>query len=109
MDEDAIRLSATSLATYVGAKNPDDPFAEQCWSEAVALVNRRCGKDLAAVPDGVLDRAYLEVGAELYHRRATKNGAAQFAVPDAQPIRIARDPLVSAYPLIDPYLGPGIG
>lgn len=106
MAEDDRRLTAENLAEYVGAKDRGDAFAGQCWAEATELVNRHCGK--ATVPAVILGRATEECGAELFHRRSTKNGLAQFATPDAQPVRVARDPMVAAYPLLDPYLGPGI-
>ena len=53
------------------------------------------------------DRVIRRIGqaAELYHRKNTKNGIAQFAVPDmASPIRIARDPMVAAYPILNRFL-----
>jgi len=98
-------MSATDLATFVRANDTDAPFVEQSWDQAVALIAGFVGT--ADVPAEVLQRATLEVGAELFHRRATKNGVAQFATPDAAPVRIARDPMVAAYPLLAPFVGGG--
>ena len=55
----------------------------------------------------VQERAVLEVGSELFHRRNAPNGVAQFAALDGAPIRVARDPMVAARPLLSPYLGGG--
>lgn len=94
-----------TLAAYVGA--PVSDLVTSAWQTALELVDAHCGTSRSKVPTHVLQRAYLEVGAELFHRKATKNGVAQFALPDAEPIRIARDPMVAAYPLLRPYLPGG--
>jgi hypothetical protein len=99
-------VDASDLLTYVGATATQQDFAESCWAQAVALVGGFVGE--AEVPQDVLDRACLEVGAELFHRKSTKNAMAQFATPDGNPIRIARDPMVAAYPLLVRYVGPGV-
>lgn len=113
-----VTVTEEQLATYVGLSSVT-PFVSWCRAEAIALVN---GWILSVVQDEqwaknldpydyvsgwALDRAYLEVGAELFHRKSTKNAVAQFAAPDGTPVRIARDPLVAAYPLLRPFLGGG--
>lgn len=98
-------MRAESLFEYVGAGDSQTAFVSECWDEALALVSAYVGA--AVVPPVILSRATLEVGAELFHRRATKNGVAQFATPDASPIRIARDPMIAAYPILDRYVGGG--
>jgi len=60
------------------------------------------------VPPVVLDRAIKEVGSELFHRRQAPGGVAQFAGLDGAPIRVARDPMVSAYPILARHVGPAI-
>lgn len=61
------------------------------------------------VPQSIMRRAILEVGAELFHRRQAPNGITQFAMPNGPaPVRVARDPLVAARDLLAPFLGPGI-
>lgn len=102
-------MSAADLQHYVRAADGDLDFVTDCYDEATALVD----KHVAGVPDGdvpdvVLSRAVLEVGAELFHRRATKNGVAQFATGDGQPVRVARDPMVAARPILAPYVALGI-
>lgn len=95
-----------ALRAYVGAPESDATYVGSCWGEAKALVDRYVG-DLD-VPDEILNRAYLEAGSELYHRRNAPNGIAQFATLDASPIRVARDPMVGVYPILNPYVGLGI-
>lgn len=103
------------LKEYVKASDSDDDFLSDCWEEAIELVGNHVGgrdaeKRIAAVeliPSSVIARAYLEVGSELFHRRAAPNGISQFASPDGTPVRVARDPMVGAYPILAPYMPPG--
>lgn len=84
----------------------DSDYVEQCVAEAKEMVANHIGK--ATVPTSIVDRAELEVGAELFHRRQSRNGIAGLDGVDAAPMRIARDPMKAAAPLLAPYLGPGI-
>ena len=94
------------LSTYVGAGAADAEFVAACEAEATALVGAFVGT--ATVPSEVLGRASLEVGSELFHRRSAPNGVAQFGTLDgAAPLRVARDPMVGAYPLLNRYVGGG--
>lgn len=98
------------LAEYVGLPGGPTAFVTQCARDAAELVATWLGEWSAldpGVPFDVLDRAILEVGAELFHRKNTKNAVAQFATPDGSPVRIARDPMVAAYPLLRPWIGGG--
>jgi hypothetical protein len=90
------------LKAYVGSSEQDDQYVEDCWD---------IGKDLVAsyiqsanIPPQVLRRAYMEVGSELYHRRNAPMGISQYASYDGSPIRIARDPLIGVYPLLNRYM-----
>lgn len=95
------------LKDYVGSTTPDDAFVEACWDEAVALVTKFVGT--ATVNADVLVRAYVECGSELFHRRSAPNGVAQFATLDGgAAIRVARDPMVGAYPILTPWVGLGV-
>lgn len=98
----------TDLKSYVNASDLDDDFVEHCWDQAHLLVSNFCGTN-DTVPAKVLDRARIEVGQELFSRRAAPNGIAQFATMDgSNAVRVARDPMVGAYPLLQPYVGQGI-
>lgn len=99
-------LTVNDLITFVGDRSsvPDTAYATQCWAEAQALVTVALGASASLVPEPILDRATLEVGSELYHRRNAPNGISQFATTDGAPIRVARDPMVGAWPLLKPYM-----
>lgn len=103
-------MDATNLAEYVGAPDSDSAYVEQCWDEADSLVTAYIGSidPVIDLPIAIVDRATLEVGSELYHRRQAPNGVAQFSSFDGAPIRVARDPMLSAYPLLQRYLGAGL-
>ena len=97
------------LKAYVGAPDSDNAFVASCWTEAHALVDKFCGVAVADVPASVLQRAKVECGSELFHRRSAPNGIAQFANLDgSSAVRVARDPMVAAYPLLTPYIGLGV-
>jgi hypothetical protein len=100
------------LKGYVRSQAGDDAFVQSCWAEATQLVEDAC-KDVEGnaidVPISVRDRAKVEVGSELFHRRQAPNGVAQFATADGNPVRVARDPMVGAWPILRPYIGLGIG
>lgn len=103
---------------YVGLPAPATPDAvpalvTRCASAASELVwawlngtDWRYSGDVPASMS-LIDRAILEVAAELYHRKNTKNAVAQFASPDGSPVRIARDPMVAAYPILRQLVGGG--
>jgi hypothetical protein len=95
-------MDVTTLRNYIGASTEDDAFIEECLKSAVLLVNEYCGT--SNIPTSVKERCYLEVGSELYHRRSAPLGIAQYATFDQAPARIARDPLVGVYPILDRYI-----
>jgi hypothetical protein len=99
------------LKAYVGASDSDNTFVAACWTEATALVSEYLGDAEVDVNADVLKRSKIEVGSELYHRRSAPNGVAQFATLDGgNAIRVARDPMVGAYPLLARYMpGGGLG
>ena len=90
------------LKAYVGASSNDDEFVQDCWNTAKDLIASYVQS--ATVPANVLKRCYLEVGSELFHRRSAPMGVTQFATYDGSPIRVARDPLVGVYPLLNRYM-----
>lgn len=95
------------LKAYVNAPAADDELVEANWLEAHALITVFIGD--ATVPSVIHDRARIVVGAELYGQRAAPNGIAQFATFDGQnAIRVARDPLTGAYPLLSRFVPLGI-
>ncbi len=91
------------LQEYVGAPDSDAAFAVECFVEASMLVSKYVGA--AEVPLEIRQRAMIEVGSELYHRRQAPMGIAQFSTID-NPVRIARDPMNAAYPLLNKWVLP---
>jgi len=56
-----------------------------------------------------LDNAYLQVGSELFHRRNAPSGIAQFSSLDGtSPVRVAKDPMTSVYPLLNRWVVNGV-
>ncbi|MHA7293693.1 hypothetical protein [Arthrobacter sp. HLT1-21] len=97
-----------ALATYVQASETDQ-YVIDCADEAVAMVARPVSKVPAdTVPASAVARAVLEAGAELYHRRQSRNGLVGLDSPEFAPMRIARDPMKAAMPFLQPYLGPAV-
>jgi hypothetical protein len=90
------------LKGYVGAIEADDAFVQECWDTAEDLIASYIRS--TKIPAQVLKRCYLEVGSELYHRRNAPMGISQYASYDGAPIRIARDPLIGVYPLLNRYM-----
>lgn len=99
-------MPAPDLARFVGAP-ASDPYVAECAAEAADLVAAHVGARASAVPARVMARAVLEVGADLYHRRSARNGIAGFEDTDMAPapVRINRDPLVPARPILAPWMG----
>lgn len=92
----------TDLKAYVGSSDMDDTFVEDCWETAQDMVASYVKS--AKVPSRVLKRAYMEVGSELYHRRSAPMGVTQYATYDGAAIRVARDPLIGVYPILNRYM-----
>lgn len=97
------QLIAT-LRDYVGAPQGLDSYLDDCLMVADALVTQDAPD---SVPEAVRTRAVIEVAAELFHRRNAPNGIKSFGDLDgAAAIRVARDALVAARPLLDPWRNP---
>jgi hypothetical protein len=90
------------LKNYVGASDNDDAYVQECWNIARDLIASYIQSTV--IPPQVLRRAYMEAGSELYHRRNAPMGISQYATYDGNPIRIARDPLIGVYPLLNRYM-----
>lgn len=102
-------MTVADLRAYVNSSQADDEaFLTACWTEARELVWGYVGVHEDRVPTSVMDRAILEVGAELFHRKQAPGGITQFATIDGpSPVRMARDPMLGAYPLLNRWLPGG--
>lgn len=108
----------TALAAEVeSAEELDDyAFVESASGEALALVTKHLlrGTDdedqpiYYDVPDVIALRACVDVGRDIYYKRTARNGIVSFNSPDIQPMRVRNDPMGAAYPILQPFTGPGI-
>jgi hypothetical protein len=98
------------LEWYVQASGDDAPYAKESEGVARQMVIDFIGGESNPfdVPDAVVERAVLEVGADIYYRKASKNGLVTMQGVDPQLFRINRDPMASAYPLLRRYLVMGL-
>ena len=100
-------VTTDDLLDFVGGQESDRDFAEKCLAQAMMLTNAYCLR--AEVPEEILDNSYLQVGSELFHRRNAPSGIAQFSSLDGtSPIRVAKDPMMSVYHLLDRWVQRGV-
>lgn len=99
-------VTVEELREYIGASVSDDEFLGECLTAAVALVEAYTGG--VDVPVAIEDLAYKQVASELFNRRNAPNGIAQFSTFDGSPIRVARDPMTSTYPLLNAWVVGGV-
>lgn len=99
------------LKTFVGSDDDYeyDSLFQECFEEAQVLVDKYVGTSV--VPEIILDRSYLEVGADLFNRRSAPNGVMnqQYATVDGigtTPYRISRDPMSAAYKILGRWVTP---
>lgn len=101
---------ATTLDWYVNAVGDDAPFAKESAEVAQQMVEDFIGgvQNPFGVPEEVVARAVLEVGADLYYRKASRNGVVTMEGVEPQMFRLHRDPMAAAYPLLRRYLVMGL-
>ena len=98
----ASETELAALSDYVGS--PSNDYMAGCIDVAGNLVDQ---EKPAGLPEEVRNRAVMEVAAELWHRRNAPNGIKSFGDLDgAGVIRVARDALVAARPLFEPWTNP---
>jgi hypothetical protein len=96
-------VTLAQLQAYIGTDETGD-FINSCLTAGNAHVGNYIG-EVDTVPNEIHRQAILICASELYHRRSAPNGTAQFASMDGTPIRVNKDPMVSVYPLLLPYVG----
>lgn len=102
-------VTLSDVQVYVGAEADEHvDLLTNCLAEAGAMVTKFVGGSL--VPEAILDRATLEVAADLFNRREAPNGItnAQYATADgfAAGMRINRDPMAAAYEILRRWVLP---
>lgn len=105
---DELQQLAERLRAYVTPEarhvNIDETFVRECAAEALALVGQLVGSSAAIVPAEIRQRAVVEAGSELFHKRQAPNGISQFADAAGTPMRVARDPMNVARVILQPFL-----
>ena len=98
-------VTLAEFQAYVGTEEVD--FPTECLASGLALVLRYIGA-VTTVPQAITDQATYIAASELFHRRSAPQGVAQFAALDGSPVRVARDPMIAVYPLLQPYTKFGV-
>lgn len=95
-------VTAADLAEFVNA-SPADPLLPGLLADAEELISEYLGTaGIARCPTRTYDLAIKTLASELFARRNAPGGISQWG-PDGQPVRLARDPLVSVRSLLLPY------
>lgn len=90
------------LKAYIRASDDDDDFVQECLADATELVTDYVGDKF--VPEVKLDLAIKVTGRDLYAQRDSPQGVGQFTDMNNNPIRVARDPLTAAKPILRKYV-----
>lgn len=93
-------ITAADLSEYANAHGDPAEFVQQCTDTAISLVEKYC--EGVEVPVHVLRSAQLEAGLKLLARRQAPNGTFQDGTGAA--IYAPRDVMITAGPLLDPFL-----
>ena len=96
------------LAEFVGWKKNTtagaedlEAFLKTCWAEALVLVDDFIGTK--PVPPETYTLAVKRTGAALFQARKAQNKQSEGYA--TEPVRLAKDPLTTAYPLLQPHVG----
>lgn len=81
----------------------DEGFVRACAAEARRLVGQLIGT-ATGVPAEIRNRAIIEAGSELFHKRQAPNGISQYADAAGTPLRVAKDPMNVARVIVQPFL-----
>lgn len=97
------------LRAYVnaGRQPADTKDLQGALDTGIALVAQHL-RGILGVPASVVRQAQLVASSEVWQRRNAPMGVSQFATTDGAPIRVNRDPMVTVYPMLAPFIGPAI-
>jgi len=110
-----VAVTAADLLTQVGADSTDNTLAERCVTQAQAYVARyQLDSDpeaLITVPPEIVDAAVLACAEDIFTRSKSQNGVMLTNYDEAEGgggvvVRVARDPLVSVYPVLRRWYNP---
>lgn len=105
-------LPTTEAAIKALAEHLDEPESDDYVKAAATaardlVAGRLTAAEQVKIPDAVGQLAVVEAGAAVYYRRTARNGITTFGGAEVIPMRIAKDPLSTVYPILAPYTGPG--
>lgn len=103
IDVDRVQGRLTETLGYTDT-SADAAVIAQCASDAAEMVKNYIGKN--SVPESIAVFAAVEVAREL-HTRLSAPGGVLSPFGDSAPVRLARDPLKAAYPILQPYMAGG--
>ncbi len=99
-------VTVADVAQWVNA-SPTEPTLPGLLLDSVQLVTEYLGASgMFRCPERTLDLAVKTLASELWARRNSPGGGAQWG-PDGQVVRLSRDALVSVKPMLRPYRGLG--
>lgn len=103
------KLKDVHVMRLVGSD--DDERAGRHLVTARATVGAYLGTPatVAGVPLDLLAHATLLVASQLWHAEDAPHGVANWADDTGTPVRVARDPLTVARPILGRFVGLGIG
>jgi hypothetical protein len=105
MDATLIRASALELYREIGnAATLSEQQATALCEQAAALIDQHART--ACIPDKVRVLACVAVARDL-HTATQAPGGVYSPFGDGGAVRLARDPMKAAYPLLAPYVGGG--
>jgi len=106
MADDPLLPRAQEYVTATGEGDLEN--LKKALPEARELVENWIGEPITKVPESIRNRAIIEVTAELFYRKNSRNGVSEFAGTDMQPFRIRKDPMAAAYPILKQYIPGGL-
>ena len=100
-------VSVDAVMDYLGAGESDREFVAVCVATATTLVDAYVGA--TSVPEDIMDAATTQTASEMFHRKSAPSGVAQFSSLDGiSPIRVAKDPMTSVYPMLNRWVVLGV-
>lgn len=93
---------AQRLTSYVSALATETAYVTECAAEATELVTAYVGG--STVAEVKMERAILEVGADLYYRKQARSGSPSYEGAEMSSLQVPKDPMRLAYPLLRPDL-----
>lgn len=101
-------VNAARLREFVNVGAGNDTEIDECIAAARDLVESHVGSCAEDVPNGVYERAWLLVAAEMFNQGQAPNGIInqQYDEGAGAVIRIGSDPMRPAYPLLARFIPP---